>query len=74
VGLPLGTAIMYALGRLTFKFPGSTQLNQMPIDWGWKQFAVAGGFAFVAAVGAAVLPARKAAQLKPVDILRGAGA
>lgn len=74
VGLPLGTAIMYALGRLTFKFPGSTQLNQMPIDWGWKQFAIAGGFAFVAAVGAAVLPARKAAQLKPVDILRGAGA
>ena len=74
VGLPLGTAIMYALGRLTFKFPGSSQLNQLPIDWGWKQFAIAGGFAFASAVGAAVLPARKAARLKPVDILRGAGA
>lgn len=74
VGLPMGTAIMYALSRLAFKFPGTSQLTHMPIDWGWKQFAVAGSFAFVAAVGAAVLPARKAARLKPVDILRGAGA
>jgi lipoprotein-releasing system permease protein len=74
LGLPLGAVIMYALGRLTFKFPGSTQLNHLPIDWGWRQFAIAGAFAFIAAIGAALLPSRKAAQVKPVDILRGAGA
>lgn len=74
LGLPLGAAIMYALGRLTFKFPGSTQLNHLPIDWGWRQFAIAGAFAFIAAIGAALLPSRKAAKVKPVDILRGAGA
>lgn len=73
LGLPLGTGIMYALSQMTFKFPGTSQLTQMPIDWGWKQFAVAGSFAFVAAVGAAVLPAFKAARLRPVEILRGAG-
>lgn len=73
LGLPLGTAIMYALSRITFKFPGATQFNQMPIDWGWKQFVIAGGFAFLAAVSAAVFPARKAARLRPVDILRGLG-
>jgi len=74
LGLPLGTAIMFGLGQLVFKFPGTSQLTPMPIDWGWQQFAVAGGFAFVAAIGAAWLPARKAALVKPVDILRGAGA
>jgi lipoprotein-releasing system permease protein len=74
LGLPLGAAIMYALGRLTFKFPGSTQLNHLPIDWGWRQFAIAGAFALIAAIGAALLPSRKAAKVKPVDILRGAGA
>lgn len=73
LGLPLGTSIMYALSRLTFKFPGTSQLTQMPIDWGWRQFAIAASFAFIAAVGAAVLPARKAARLRPVEILRGAG-
>jgi len=74
LGLPLGAAIMYALGRLQFKFPGSTQLTGMPIDWSWQQFAIAGAFALAAATGAALLPAHKAAGLKPVDILRGAGA
>ena len=74
LGLPLGAGIMFALGRLTFKFPGTTQLTQMPIDWSWQQFAIAGTFAFIAAVGAALLPARKAAKVRPVDILRGVGA
>lgn len=74
LGLPFGSAIMFGLGRLAFKFPGTTQLTKMPIDWGWQQFAIAGTFALVAAVGAALLPARKAAKVKPVDILRGAGA
>ena len=74
LGLPMGAAIMYALGQLQFKFPGSTQLTGMPIDWSWQQFAIAGAFALAAATGAALLPAHKAAGLKPVDILRGAGA
>lgn len=74
LGLPLGSGIMFGLGRLAFKFPGSTQVTQMPIDWSWQQFAIAGTFALVAAIGAALLPARKAAKVKPVDILRGAGA
>ncbi len=74
LGLPLGMAIMYGLGLLHFKFPGTSQVTPMPIDWGWHQFVIAGGFAFLAAVGAAVLPARRAARVRPVDILRGAGA
>ena len=73
-GLPLGAVIMMSLGRLSFHFPGTTQLTQMPIDWSWQQFAIAGGFAFLAAIGAAWLPARKAAMVQPVEILRGAGA
>ena len=74
LGLPLGMTIMWALGRLTFHFPGTTQPTPMPIDWGWQQFVVAALFAMLAAVGAAFLPARKAAAVNPVDILRGAGA
>ena len=74
LGLPLGIGIMVGLGQLNFKFPGTTQVSQMPIDWGWQQFAIAGGFALIAATSAAWLPSRKGAKVKPVDILRGAGA
>jgi lipoprotein-releasing system permease protein len=74
LGLPFGSAIMFGWGRLSFKFPGATQFSQLPIDWGWHQFAIAGLFSFIAATGAAFLPARKASKVRPVDILRGAGA
>jgi lipoprotein-releasing system permease protein len=74
LGLPLGAGIMAGLGQFHLKFPGTTQLNRMPIDWSWQQFAIAGGFALIAAVSAAWLPSRKGAKVKPVDILRGAGA
>lgn len=74
LGLPLGVVIMIGLGQLNFKFPGTTQLSRMPIDWSWQQFAIAGSFALIAAISAAWLPSRKGAKVKPVDILRGAGA
>lgn len=70
-GLPLGCALMYGLEQIRFKPPGLSEPVNMPIDWTWPQFAIAGGFAFLAALLAAYLPARKAAQVLPVDILRG---
>ena len=71
LGLPLGSALMYALMQIEFKPPGSTQAVVMPLDWGWMQFAIASGFALSAALIAAYLPARKGARVQPVDILRG---
>lgn len=71
IGLPLGSAIMRSMMQIKFKPPGGTEIVQMPIDWGWEQFAIAAAFAMVASVMAAVLPARKAASVQPVDILRG---
>jgi lipoprotein-releasing system permease protein len=70
VGLPLGMAIMRAFMGLEFKIPGSDPIH-LPLDWSWYQFAIAGSFAFLAATLAALLPARKAAHVQPVDILRG---
>ncbi|HEU4664476.1 MAG TPA: ABC transporter permease [Dokdonella sp.] len=70
-GLALGSALMLLLGRLRFRMPGSTDLNALAIDWGWAQFALAGAMAMAAAVIAAWLPARRAARVEPVDVLRG---
>ncbi|MEK6746055.1 MAG: FtsX-like permease family protein [Pseudomonadota bacterium] len=71
IGIPLGMVLMKSLMQVKLKPPGGTEFVQMPLDWGWQQFAVAAGFAIAAAVIAALLPARKAASVQPVDILRG---
>ncbi len=70
-GLPLGCGLMASLMQVHLKPPGATEMIQMPVDWGWPQFVVAAAFAISAAVLAAFLPARKAARVQPVDILRG---
>ncbi|NBO20213.1 MAG: ABC transporter permease, partial [Proteobacteria bacterium] len=71
LGIPLGCTLMWSLSQIRFKPPGGTELINMPIDWGFTQFAIAIAFALSAAVVAALLPARKAARVQPVDILRG---
>ena len=72
LGLPLGAGLMLGLMQIRLKFPGSSDLVPLPIDWNWLQFAIAGAFAMAAALCAGLLPARKAASVQPVDILRGA--
>ncbi len=70
-GLPLGMGLMFALMQIRFKPPGTLEEISMPIDWSSPQFVVAASFALIASVVAALLPARKAAHVQPVDILRG---
>lgn len=70
-GLPFGCLLMLALGQITFEPPGVSEPIVMPLDWTAPQFIIAGAFAFIAAVLASYLPAKKGAQVLPVDILRG---
>lgn len=70
-GLPLGSLLMAALMQIQLKPPGSTEIIHMPIDWTWPQFVIAASFAMAASILAALLPARKASHVQPVDILRG---
>ncbi|PZO83782.1 MAG: ABC transporter permease [Micavibrio aeruginosavorus] len=70
-GLPFGCLLMLALEQITFEPPGVAEPIHMPIDWSAPQFIIAGGFAFIAAVLASYLPAKKGANVLPVDILRG---
>lgn len=70
-GLPLGCLFMLALMQVTLKPPGLTEPVHMPLDWSLPQFLIAGAFALAASILAAWLPARKAARVLPVDILRG---
>jgi lipoprotein-releasing system permease protein len=69
-GFLLGTGLMAALAAVPFRIEGD--VYYIPLDRGWHQYAIAGGVSLVSAAFAAWLPARRAADLDPVDILRGA--
>ena len=67
----LAEAAEPGLMRIHFRIPGSTDISYLVIDWSLFQFALAAGVAMLAAMTAAYLPARRAAKVEPVDVLRG---
>jgi lipoprotein-releasing system permease protein len=72
VGWALGYLLCLALGMIEFKNPFSSDVTRLPMLYSPLHYAVAGAAAIFSALIAAYLPARKAAGLNPVEIIRGA--
>ncbi len=72
VGLIFGAGLMWLLGRVTMKYPGSSEPIALPVDWSLWVFLLGLAFAMGASLFAAFLPARKVARVNPAEILRGA--
>jgi lipoprotein-releasing system permease protein len=73
VGWVLGFAMVYALAQVRFELAATGQeMTRLPIAWTIWHYIIAAGFALASAAVAGYLPARKAASVNPVDIIRGA--
>lgn len=71
LGWGLGYLMTRGLGALEFKTPFSDQ-NHLPVLYSVKHYALATFVALVSSLVAGYFPARAAARVNPVDIIRGA--
>jgi lipoprotein-releasing system permease protein len=72
IGWMMGFGLVQGVALLKFTVPGVTERQGFVLDKGFTQYAIAGSFAMLSSVIAAWFPARKAARVRPVDIIRGA--
>jgi len=70
-GWALGYALSWMLGSIEFKSP-FVDATHLPIYYTFVHYALAAAVALSASAIAGYLPARKAARVHPVDIIRGA--
>ena len=72
LGSLLGQLMIEGLAQVRFQSETPAGNDRFLLARDWRIFAVASGFALVSAGLAAVIPARRAARLDPVQIVRGA--
>jgi len=72
LGWVIGFGLVELLGTVRMNVEGFVKTQGFILYRGYGSYLMAGGFALIAATFAAYLPARKAAKVAPVDIIRGA--
>lgn len=71
IGFALGYGLCAALGTIEIKNP-FTDVTRLPITYAPLHYLMAAAVAIISSLAAGYMPARKAARLHPVDIIRGA--
>ncbi len=72
LGWGLGYALCRLLGSIEIKVRTFAEQTGLPVTYDWRHYAIAAACALTAAGLAGYLPARRAARLDPVAIIRGA--
>ncbi|MDZ4735575.1 MAG: ABC transporter permease [Rhodospirillaceae bacterium] len=72
IGWGVGYGLTELLASIRFEIEGFVRTEGFVLLYSPWHYAIAGSAAFLSATLAAYLPARKAAALEPVDIIRGA--
>lgn len=73
VGCGLGALLVWSVSKVPIRIRGFFATEHFLVYWSWQHYAAAIAIAFFAVFLSSYFPARKAAKLAPVDILRGAG-
>ena len=71
-GWALGVGMTYLVSKIPVKIRGILKADSFIVDWSFEHYLMAALLAFISVFIAAVIPARRAANIRPVNILRGA--
>jgi lipoprotein-releasing system permease protein len=71
IGFGLGYLMCVAVGMIEFKSPFA-DITRLPLAYTWRHYLLAGLVALGSSVIAGYFPARRAAGVHPVEIIRGA--
>jgi lipoprotein-releasing system permease protein len=72
LGFLIGHGLCMGVHQITYKNPFVGTVQHVPVYYEYYHLAVIGSIALVACLASAFFPARKATQVHPVDIIRGA--
>ncbi|MBO6933015.1 MAG: ABC transporter permease, partial [Roseibium sp.] len=72
VGCALGFGLSSYLASIKFEFTTNVEMTRLPIHFSASHYFIACVLALFSSGTAGYIPARKAARLNPVDIIRGA--
>ena len=71
IGCVLGALVTVGISHIPIRIRGLLYANYFLVSWDWRHYVWATLLAIVAVTLASYVPARRAAQLQPVDTLRG---
>jgi lipoprotein-releasing system permease protein len=71
LGCVLGAAMTLGISKVPIRIRGLLYTNHFLVVWDWRHYFWATVLAIIAVFIASYVPARRAAQLQPVDTLRG---
>ena len=72
IGWGIGFGLTVLLGSVEFKVSTVTEITRLPLAYSLWHYLLAAVVALLSSLLAGLFPARKAARLHPVDIIRGA--
>ena len=73
LGAGFGAGLTYIISHIPIKIRGFLSVDHFVVAWSPEHYVYAAIIAFLAVITASFFPARRAANLAPVDILRGSG-
>jgi lipoprotein-releasing system permease protein len=74
IGCGVGALFTWGISKIPIEIRGLLYANHFLVTWNWRHYLFATILAIIAVFIASYVPARRAAQLAPVETLRGSSA
>jgi lipoprotein-releasing system permease protein len=71
LGCIAGAGLTYAISQIPLQIRGIFRADHFIVEWNWQHYAMAAGLAWISVFFASYFPSRRAAAVRPVNILRG---